>query len=355
MKGATILFARAVYAINWFYLAPEIPNLISEYHQSYKLAGIIPLSFFLGSGLMQLPASYIGTKIGQRNSIVLGLLLMSLSSFLVAFSSSLTEVLVYYFLGGVGASFFFSSGGSILSVLNKERVGLYLGVYNALFSVGGFIGLNWVLVFRELGFSNGVALVGALDFLSALLNLRLPNYTPSWKAVKDKGVVLLGVATVGVWGIYYAVGELFPSFMFFFYHVRSVTASEVTSSLLIFSAIGGAMGWLGDKFGGMKVLLSSSIVTSLSLLFLYTPFYELGLAILGISNELAISVLYSITALRVGLKNSSVTLAMVNSINISLGTWLEFVAGFLGYYSWATLVVLSLLPLLLLLNLRTRT
>ncbi|BBL46754.1 MFS transporter [Metallosphaera sedula] len=355
VKGTTILFSRTVYAISWFYLAPEIPRILEEFHESSSISGVIPLSFFLGSGIMQIPSAYLGTKIGQRNSLVLGLLIMSASAFSVAFSNSFTLILLSYFLGGVGASMFFSSGGAILSDLNRERLGFSLGLYNALFCVGGFLGLNWALIYNVVGFTLGAVLVGGLTFVSALLNLRLPNPRPSWRAIRNRKVIILGVATAGMWGVYYAVGELLPSFMVFYEHQRVLTSSAVTSLLLVFSALGGVMGWLGDRMSKMRLMIVSAVITSLSPLLIYTPLYLLALVILGIFNELAFSLLYSVTALEGGIRNSSITLAVVNSLNISLGTWLEFLSGYLGFYAWVVISIIGIVPLLLLMGLRTRT
>jgi Arabinose efflux permease len=355
IRGLNVFFARAIYALSWFYLAPEIPELIFRFHEPQTFSGLIPLSFFLGSGIMQLPAAFVGSKIGQRNSLVLGLVIMSASSFLLSVAWNFNLLLLFYALGGVGASFFFSSGGAIISSLNKERVSLALGLYNSLFCVGGIVGLNWGVVDEYLGFSLGSVAVGVLTLLSALLNLRLPNNSSSWSSVKNRRVLILGLSTAGVWGVYYAVGELFPSFLVFYQHGELLTSSAVTSLLLLFSAIGGSLGGLGDRFSRMRLLLVSSVLTSLSPLLLYTPAYVLGLAILGISNEMAISVLYSMVALEGGVVNSSVTLAEVNSLNIFFGTWLEFLAGFLGFSAWIALSVVGLLPLLLLLTLRNRT
>ncbi|MCG3108510.1 hypothetical protein L3N51_00791 [Metallosphaera sp. J1] len=355
VKGTTILFSRTIYAISWFYLAPEIPRLLEEFHVSSSLSGVIPLSFFLGSGLMQIPSAYLGTRIGQRNSLILGLLIMSVSAFSVALSGSFVSISLSYFLGGIGASMFFSSGGAILSDLNRERLGFSLGLYNALFCVGGFLGLNWALIYNIVGFTLGAILVGTLTLISALLNFRLPNPRPSWRAIRNRRVIILGVATAGVWGVYYAVGELLPSFMVFYEHQRALTSSAVTSLLLVFSALGGVMGWLGDRTSKMRLMIVSAVITSLSPLLIYTPFYVFALVILGIFNELAISLLYSVTALEGGIRNSSITLAVVNSLNISLGTWLEFLAGYLGFSAWAVLSLSGLVPLLLLMGLRTRT
>lgn len=110
---------------------------------------------------------------------------------------------------------FFSSGGAILSDLNRERLGFSLGLYNALFCVGGFLGLNWALIYNVVGFTLGAVLVGGLTFVSALLNLRLPNPRPSWRAIRNRKVIILGVATAGMWGFIMLLESYYPPSWYF--------------------------------------------------------------------------------------------------------------------------------------------
>ncbi|MCY0883729.1 MAG: MFS transporter, partial [Acidianus infernus] len=95
MKGYSIFFARIIYAISWFYLAPAIPYIIFTFKVPSNLAGLIPFSFFLGSGIMQIPSAFISSKLGSRNTLVLGLFIMSLSAFLIGFSRVFYQILVF--------------------------------------------------------------------------------------------------------------------------------------------------------------------------------------------------------------------------------------------------------------------
>ncbi|MEW9491305.1 MAG: MFS transporter [Candidatus Aramenus sulfurataquae] len=346
MKGKTIYLARVVYSISWFYLSPEIPYILSKYNVSSSLAGFIPFSFFIGSGTMQLPSAFISTKIGLRNSMTLGLLIMSISAFLVSTSSTFFQVVLFYFLGGVGASLFFSSGGALLAELNKDKLGRVMGLYNASFSLGGIIGLNWVFLDQLLGFKFATTLLSAITLLSAFTNLRLPNYFPNWEVIRNVKVLYFGIATSGVWGVYYVVGELFPTFAHEYLHVSDVEGGVVTSLLLVSSLVGGLLGFLGDRGNKVKLLLFSSVMGVLPSLLLYTNLYVIGIVTLGVFNELAISILYSIVAVETKGLNSSVGLAEVNSLNIVLGTWLEPLASFSGHLAWVIVDVAALLPLL---------
>ncbi|AWR98201.1 MFS transporter [Acidianus sulfidivorans JP7] len=346
MKGYSIIFARIIYSISWFYLAPAIPMLVSKFKIAESLAGFIPFSFFLGSGIMQLPAAFISSKIGTKRTLILGLIIMSISSALVGLSDDFYQVLIFYFIGGVGASMFFSTGAAILAFLNEKNLGKALGLYNAAFSLGGIIGLNWIFLYNSIGFRFSTLLLSAITLIAAIFNLNKPNYKPNWNFIKDKNSLIVGISTSGVWGIYYVIGELFPDFAKIYLHLQVIQGSEFTALLLISSMIGGLLGFLSDRFNKIKLLLISSLLGVLPSLLLYTKIYLIGIIILGIFNELAISVEYAIASNNKSI-NASITLAEVNSINILLGSLFEPISSILGYNVWILESIICLLPLFL--------
>jgi len=352
MKGKSIYIARVIYSISWFYLAPYIPYIIYKFNIQASLAGFVPFAFFIGSGTMQVPSAYLSTKIGLRNTLCLGLLIMSISSLFIGLSFTFLQLLIFYFIGGVGASMFFSSGGAILAELNKSNLSRIMGLYNAAFSIGGIIGLNWIFFDRVLSFTYASLLLSLLTLISLFINIKLPNVKPIWKTIRNKNILYLGLSTSGVWGIYYAIGELFPNFAFNFLHLSAIDGGEITSLLLFSSFIGGLLGFIGDKIGKLKGLVLASLAGILPSLLLYTKFFMIGIIILGIFNELAISIMYSIIALEAKGANTGVGLAEVNSLNIILGTWLDPLATFIGFYSWIILVLISIIPLFLIRKLR---
>ncbi|WP_338604621.1 MFS transporter [Sulfolobus tengchongensis] len=350
MKGLRIIIARVIYAIHWFYLAPLIPYFAIKLNISFRVLGLIPFSFFLGSGIMQVPSAYLSTKIGLRNTLILGLVIMSISPLLVASSSNFIELLIFYLIDGVGASMFFSTGGGILASLNKDSPGLALGIYNTAFAIGGLIGLNWYSAFgKDLSFY----ILSILTFASLVINISNPNLKPNWKMIRDYKIVILGIALAGIWGVYYAIGELYPSFAYYYMHLSLLNSSLFASLLLASSIIGGSLTFLADrKIRKFKLLIISAILGSIPSLLLYSELYVLGILITGIFNELAISVLYSIIAVLQKGANTTMGLALINSLNILVGMNFEPLASYFGYYMWIVVNVVGLLLFSLILIVR---
>lgn len=351
MRGYPILIARVIYGISWFFLSPYIPYLLQKFSSPPYFANLIPLSFFITAGIMQIPAGLISTRIGMRLTYTIGLIIMGLSDALIGLSQNVYEVLLLYGLTGLGASFFFSSAGGTLAVLNEGKALLVMGVYNAMFSVGGIFGLNWGLLDSFIGFKTSSILLGAMSITAGLINYFMPygNHRANFKVLKNKKVFLVSSLTAGVWGTYYVVSEYFPSFSFYVLHQSSIVVGSISSLLLLSSVIGGFFTFLLYRFRERTRVIASSVLGVLPVLLLY-KYYELGLILLGIFNEMAISVIYAFVIREVSSENSSLALAETNSLQIGLGS-LELLLPYISLSNlWYLVLLVSLLPLSLLLK-----
>lgn len=352
MKGYPILFARAIYGASWFFLSPYIPYILHMFSSPKYFANLIPLSFFITAAIMQLPSGIISTKLGMKRTYTLGLFIMGISDFLIGLSSNIYEVLILYAMTGFGASFFFSSAGGTLAVINEGQTILAMGFYNAMFSVGGIIGLNWGFLDSMLGFSKASFLLGILTIIAGVVNYfsSYTNVKPDFKVLKNRKVFLVAFGTAGVWGSYYVVSEFFPSFSYYVLRVSSIIIGSISSILVISSAIGGLFTFILSAIKSDKLRIAlASVLGTLPVLLLYN-YFILGLIIMGAFNEIAISVIYAYAIKEVRSENSSLALAEVNSIQIGLGM-LELLLPYVSLQMlWYLVAFVSLIPLLLLLK-----
>ncbi|BBD72092.1 hypothetical protein HS1genome_0481 [Sulfodiicoccus acidiphilus] len=297
---------------------------------------------------MQLPSAFLSTKLGMKRTMGLGLVIMGLGNVVVSRAGNFPQLLVAYAIVGIGASMFFSSGGGMLAFLNS-RASTVLGVYNALFSVGGILAFAYGEVELRLGWRFPVAVLGLVTLALGLVTLTssLPNPMGKWSTIRDARVLLLGLATSGVWGAYFAVGNLFPTFAFHFDDVSLEYASSLSSLLLVSAALGGAIAFVGDRVRGLLALIVPSVLSLASLALLYLNL-AVGLFLVGMFNELAITVMYARAATVVGYTNASISLAEVNSLNMLCGIYLSAVAPLFGFEMWIAMALLGLIPLSLL-------
>ena len=350
MRGVPILLARAVYGTSWFFLSPYLPYLIGSIHAPHYFASLIPLSFFASAAIMQVPAAIISTKLGMKRTYTLGLIIMGVSDFLIGLFKEPYTILILYAFTGFGASFFFSSAGGTLAVLNEGRVTTALGLYNAMFAVGGILGLNWGFVDSILGFKLASIFLGSLTALMGIVNwfASYPNNRPNFNVIKDVRVAIIALATSGIWGSYYVVSEYFPSFSFYVLGRSAIITGSMSSILLLSSVLGGALSALIERRDKIKWIVITGVLGVIPVISLYTPYYEVGLFIMGFFNEMSISVIYSLVVDIVKSGNSSLSLAVINAIQIGLGMNELIIPSIAGFYVWVVVCLVSTLPLFLL-------
>ncbi len=349
MKGKLILLSRAVYAIAWFFVAPAVPGMLKTYGLESSFASLVVSSFFVATGLMQVPSALISARIGAKRAYSLGLMIIGASETALGLARSPTEVLAFYFLTGVGASLFFSSAGGTLARLNQGEEQKAMGLYNALFSVGGTFGLLLGPLETLYGFGPVAVIVGSVTALLGLLNLLsdYPNYFAEARGRNAVALALMALATSGVWGVYYLVTELFPTYVYLAYNVPPSESSLIETLATLASAAGGFSLLLSRKslVGPLQVLAVSALGVAPAVLIYFKELWAIGLLLLGFFNEMAISVIYAYTLSLSGQRSGTLGLAIINSGEILGGVALFALAGIDLQSSFALATAISLAEL----------
>ncbi|MBP1358186.1 MAG: MFS transporter [Sulfolobus sp.] len=347
IKGLIILVSRLIYSISWFFLSPIISSLLHKYNLPIYYSSLVPISFFIGSAIMQVPAALLSTKIGMKITYSLGLIIMGITDTLIAFANSFSEIILLYGLTGVGSGLFFSSSGGTLASLYPKKSATVMGVYNALYGIGGAIGLEWGLVDKIMGFFYSTLLLGLLTLVLGIINMlsNYTNYKPDIKLALNKNVILIALGTAGAWGEFYAISELYPSFANFVLGKSSIIYGVITSVLLYSTVIGGFMSFIMDIFKKHRIpgLVVTTLLGIIPALTLYTNYFIAGMAVLGFFNQISISLAYALAVETVGVENSSLALGELNALQIGIGTLIVFISSLNLALSWYTSVIISLL------------
>jgi MFS family permease len=85
----SLIIARIVYGINWFNISAIFPLIAVEFNKDVSLLGSISAAFFMGIGLMQIPAGIFAAKYNPRISAIVGIIISSSAALLcgLVFSS----------------------------------------------------------------------------------------------------------------------------------------------------------------------------------------------------------------------------------------------------------------------------
>lgn len=274
----SLLFARVIYAVNWFNIASIFPHIASDFRQDVFLLGLLSSSFLIGIGLFQIPGGIIAAVQGPRKTAIYGITIASSAVFLCGLSQ-IYQMEILRFVVGVGMALFFGPSVTLITrYLGKGSEGLAVGLLNSAHSIGGIIGLfGWVVIADSIGWRQSLLLSGGLGLISSLLLITfLPTKEkeqvkePEQKKNKhlklklsdiknvllDKSLFLFGLVLLGAqiaWGlpltyiVFYLVDYL---------KVSSVVAGFVASLILICGLLFAPIfGKIYDKTRNTKKLL----------------------------------------------------------------------------------------------------
>ena len=274
----SLLFARVIYAINWFNIASIFPHIASDFRQDVFLLGLLSSSFLIGIGLFQIPGGILAAVQGPRKTAIYGITIAS-SAALLCGLSQIYQMEILRFVVGVGMALFFGPSVTLITrYLGKGSEGLAVGLLNSAHSIGGIIGLfGWAVLADFIGWRQSLLLSGGLGLISSLLliiflptkekeqikelvqkRIRIhPELKLSIRTVLlDKSLFLFGLVLLGAqiaWGlpltyiVFYLVDYLKVSSV-----VAGLLASSILISGLIFAPI---FGKIYDKSRNTKKLL----------------------------------------------------------------------------------------------------
>jgi MFS family permease len=167
----SLLFARVIYAINWFNIASIFSHIASDFKQDVSSLGLLTTSFLIGIGLFQVPGGILAAVQGSRRTAIYGITIASSAALLCGLSSQLQQMEVLRFVVGLGMALFFGPCVTLITrYLGREFEGFAVGMLNSAHSIGGIIGLfGWVILVELAGWKQSLLLSGGLGLISSLL------------------------------------------------------------------------------------------------------------------------------------------------------------------------------------------
>jgi MFS family permease len=86
---SALVFATVVFAINTFDIISIFYLIAEEFKEDVSLLGLISATLVLGIGLLQIPGGIMAAKYGPRNTAIVGMLVIMISSVLVGVSTDI--------------------------------------------------------------------------------------------------------------------------------------------------------------------------------------------------------------------------------------------------------------------------
>ena len=270
-----MFFTNGVMLAIWATIIPELKRNLSLNDQQlgFALSG-----FAAGTMLSMYLAGILATKIGTRNTLVLGGILLSFTIPLSAFASSYFSFVASILLLGIINSIFDVAMNSHACMIEIERKKTLMPSFHALFSIGGLSGASIValLLSDKFGASYLLTLAGVVVFVVTIISaFFLVDIRPDVQANKGKVKFRLPNKTL----LYLAFLTFLALFIertfidwssLYLTDVSSVSTSMAALGFAGFSLAMALTRLTGDffinKFGESKVLVISGISGAAGLL-----------------------------------------------------------------------------------------
>jgi predicted MFS family arabinose efflux permease len=296
-----LIALRVLYAYNWFSIGPALPAIGAEFGVGSAAWGLLLAGFFVGAGLLQVPAGLLARHWGTRRVSLLGAALLGGAAVAAGAAPNFDALWTLRFVTGAGAGLFFSPAISLVASLHPEgERGVPVGIFSSAYTVGAGLGIFVsALLLGPLGWRATMAVGGvAMLFVLAVTGWAIPSWAgaPSARpnagrrglpsALTSRAVWGIGLSFIGLEGASLSAGQYFVPYAEAIRHWAPALAGAVGALFVFPSFFGGPVGGrLAERFTNRR--------TQLVLLTALPSAALVAIPILGLVPVLLIAMMFS--------------------------------------------------------------
>ena len=350
-----------------------LPLLREAFGLTYAEVALVRSVHRFATALFEIPVGILAEKLGARNLLVAGTVLVGIAFLGLGFANGFAAILAFIFLAGCGAAVQHPLASSIISnAFPGAGQRAALGTYNAFGDVGKFTFLGLTLLSTTVfGFSwhvpvHGFSIVAVIVAGIAFIFLTLANTDERQDPLSKHDIK----DTVKSWGIkhqrgFYTLGTIaaldsstrsgFLTFVAFLMIEKGVV-TELAATAVLATVFGGmcgkyAVGLIAEKIGIARTIMLTEIATAgLIILVILLPsvaaFFLLPL--LGVFLNGTSSAIYGSVADFIEGEKHSRAYALIYTLGSACGLFAPLLYGLLADMSGITtaLAVVSIVVLL---------
>ncbi|MGC8608313.1 MAG: MFS transporter [Thermoplasmata archaeon] len=361
IKTSSIIVARALYAMNWFDIAPALKNISADLHINFLIIGLVTTSFYIGLALFQLVGGALAHRIGSVRTSVIGLVILGTFAIVSGLSVNFVELAAARFMAGMGSALFFSPALGVISEISPEdRYGFHVSLYNGAFSFGAGIGIfafgyaDVIIGWRMSLIIGGLLLLLATFFMYVMLrNVKVRakvSFRKMFSLFKNKLIWILPVATIGSAIAETIMGQFFVYYLEEYLKYSSVLASSVSSIYLFFGLPAGFIsGYMMRRTAGRSYVFMYLFIMGIT--FFAVPFERsiviiaLTISMFSVFSIYGFSYLYTVAS-KINKETVSFSLSIVNFVQMIISSIVPYVYAFVqsihGFEgSWIVMGIIS--------------
>jgi MFS family permease len=172
LASAMVFFDVAFFSA----IAPLLPDYVAELGLSKAQAGVLSASYAAGTLLFSLPAGLLAARLGPRRTVIVGLLLLGVSSVAFGFANEFAPLGAARFIqGGAGALIWSGALTWLISASPPERRGSVIGTALGTAVAGALLGPALGALAAEIGTELVFSAVLGIALVLALFAARTPE------------------------------------------------------------------------------------------------------------------------------------------------------------------------------------
>jgi len=206
--ASTMIFLDVVF---FSAIAPLLPEYADELGLSDAQAGILSASYAAGTLLASLPAGYVASQLGPRKTVIAGLTLLGVASFIFGLAHQIILLdLARFCQGAAGALVWSGALTWLITTAPEENRGSVIGTALGTAVAGALLGPALGALAGSVGTEPVFGSVLLISLVLAFAASRMPESgTPERQSLREVGRAMLGRSVVVAF-IFVAV----PSMMF---------------------------------------------------------------------------------------------------------------------------------------------
>jgi MFS family permease len=172
LASAMVFFDVAFFSA----IAPLLPDYVAELGLSKAQAGVLSASYAAGTLIFSLPAGLLAARLGPRRTVIIGLMLLGVSSVAFGFSHQFAPLGIARFTqGGAGALIWSGALTWLITASPPERRGSVIGTALGTAVAGALLGPALGALAAEIGTEAVFSAVLGAAFILAFFAARTPE------------------------------------------------------------------------------------------------------------------------------------------------------------------------------------
>ncbi|MFQ5998494.1 MAG: MFS transporter [Candidatus Bathyarchaeia archaeon] len=271
-------------ALGFSLIVPVLPLYAKSFGATNLQIGAIVSGFAVARMAFSMPAGFFADRFSSRNLIVLGLVIVSAASVVVALAESYELILLGRVVSGFGSAFYMTTSVTLLAhITSRGSRGRSMSIYDAIQRVGFIVGPGLGGFFS---FTMGLnvpffvyAVVLGVAAVIAYIGLNIPaqnqgkqkqNFSEAFRLYRNRSFLAVNLATFGLFFVMIGLNlTVLPLFAFANLGLNELEYGLIfTTYAAFYTASSLPAGFLSDRFGRKPFMMLSLLAASAIVFFI---------------------------------------------------------------------------------------